>query len=249
MKTMERPGIVLPAIEDITRRDFLIGGAGLLTLGLAGCGRGETDESSAETRTVESPMGPVELPVDPKRLVAIYATDIDVALVLDLPLVGGGTARGTGGEEPFASYQPEEELEGVKPLATYPEANYEQIAAVNPDCIINSTPPEGDRYERLSEIAPTLNLDEAQEEGWRPYLRAAAEAFERETLAQHFIADYEERVAGLKERVSQRWGGATFAFVGSYEAATVWVSDKEMHLDQIAAKDLGLTPSDIVPET
>ena len=105
-KTIQRPGPVLPGVEDVTRRDFLVGGAGLLALGLAGCGADGGGASSGETRRVQSPMGPVELPADPKRLVAIYATDVDVALALDLPLVGGGTARGTGGDEPFASYQP-----------------------------------------------------------------------------------------------------------------------------------------------
>jgi iron complex transport system substrate-binding protein len=200
-------------------------------------------------------MGPVELPVDPKRLVAVYATDIDVALALGLPLIGGGTARGTGGDEPFASYQPEEELEDVEPLATYPEANYEQIAAVDPDCIIDSTPPEGDRYERFSEIAPTFNYSELQSVGedfrsdWKGGFRGVARAFGKEALAERGISAYEDRAAGIKDRLAERWGGASFAFVGSYEPATVWVSDKGMHLDQIAARDLGLTPSEVVPET
>jgi len=255
VRNIEVPGFTLPGVEDITRRDFLVGSAGLLALGLAGCGGDEGGSPPAETRRVESPMGPVELPVDPKRLVAIYATDIDVALALDLPLVGGGTARGTGGDEPFASYQPEEELEDVEPLATYPEANYEQIAAVGPDCIINSTPDEGDRYERLSEIAPTFNYSELQSVGenfrsdWKGGFRGVARAFGKETLAEREISVYEERASDMKDRLAERWAGATFAFVGSYEAATVWVSDKGMHLDPIAAKDLGLTPSDVVPET
>jgi hypothetical protein len=70
-KSIEVPGFTLPGIEDITRRDFLIGGA--VALLLAGCGSGETEsEFSGDTRTVESPMGSVEFPENPERLVAMY---------------------------------------------------------------------------------------------------------------------------------------------------------------------------------
>lgn len=148
MRTIERPGFVLPDIEDLTRRDFLVGGAAAWLLG--GCGGGGSGEASGQVREVEGPMGMVALPETPERLVAMYATDVDVALVLGLPLVGGSTARGTGGNEAFAYYQPEEELEGVAKLATFPTPNYEQIAAVGPDCIIDSTTDDRTQYDRLS---------------------------------------------------------------------------------------------------
>lgn len=136
-KTIEAPGFVLPGVEDITRRDFLVGGAGLLALGIVGCGGEAENEASGETRTVDSPMGPVELPVEPRRLVPGYTTDADIALVLDLPLAGVPGARGLANED-LASYQPEEELEDVERITTFPEPNLEQIAALEPDCIIDS---------------------------------------------------------------------------------------------------------------
>jgi hypothetical protein len=75
---IEMKALPNPEIEnDLTRRGFLAGTGSLLLLGIAGCGSGESASSSGETRRVERPMGLVELPVDPKRLVAIYATDID----------------------------------------------------------------------------------------------------------------------------------------------------------------------------
>jgi len=82
MITIERSRIEMkawpnPEIEnDFTRRGFLAG-SGSLLLGIAGGGSGESDSPSGETRRVESPMGLFELPVDPKRPVAIYATYID----------------------------------------------------------------------------------------------------------------------------------------------------------------------------
>ncbi|MBA2692252.1 MAG: twin-arginine translocation signal domain-containing protein [Rubrobacter sp.] len=58
MKAIEVPGFTLPGIEDITRRDFLVGGAAALLL--AGCGGSDGDSSSGETREVRSGEGSIE---------------------------------------------------------------------------------------------------------------------------------------------------------------------------------------------
>ncbi|MGB9752279.1 hypothetical protein [Roseiflexus castenholzii] len=114
--------------------------------------------TAATTRTVTDHAGrTVQLPVAPQCIVAGYTTDIDVMLVLDLPLVAGPGARGLA-TQPFAPYQPQERLTNVTRITTFPEANFEQIAAVQPDCIIDSV---GDyiegRYALLSQIAPTFD--------------------------------------------------------------------------------------------
>jgi iron complex transport system substrate-binding protein len=184
----------------------------------------------------------------------MYAVDVDVALVLDLPLVGGGTASG-GANQPFASHQPEEELEGVRRLQTYPEANYEQIAALEPDCILDSTTDDGQQYERLSEVAPTLNYHKVLYRGennaadWKAGLRSVVRAFGSESRAERFIDAYEERAAGLRERTAERWSDATFATVGAFEPGTILVTDTHRHPSRIPTNDLGLTPSDAMPET
>lgn len=249
-KNIKVPDFTLPGTCDITRRDFLVGGAAALLLG--GCGSGGAEGSSTgETRSVEGPMGTVEVPVSPQRVVPGYTTDIDVALVLQLPLVGAPGARGGAGEA-FASYQPEGELEDLEKITTFVEPNLEQIAALEPDVIIDSVPFDygGDeRYEQFSRIAPTLNVGDAYSEGWKPYLRAVAGAFGREALAEEFISEYEARAAGLKERISERWGGASFALASSFETGEVFLSAAEAQPARILRDDLGLLTSEAVPET
>jgi ABC-type Fe3+-hydroxamate transport system substrate-binding protein len=76
-----------------------------------------------------------------------------------------------------------------------------------------------------------------------------ARAFGRETLAEREISAYADRAARLRERLAERWGRATFAFVGPSSEAAFYITDKLMHLDQIVADDLGLAHSAAVPET
>lgn len=244
-------GLPVSEIEDITRRDFLVGGAGLLALGIAGCGSGESGEPSGETRTVESPVGPVELPVEPERLVPGYTTEIDYALVLDLPLAAATGATG-GANQPLAGYQPEDELQDLPKVTTYPEANYEQIAAVGPDCILDQAgATDEDRYGRLSQIAPTFvfrDSDEAEgleygRPNWRRSLRTVGRAFGRGEVAEDFVAGYEARAEDLRERLAGRWSGATFAVLLPL-APNLYVDGRESHQPcRVLFEDLGLAPA------
>jgi len=238
------------------RRRFAAGaGTALIAAGLLGrraIARQVTPAASAATRRVESPLGPVELPVEPRGVVAGYTTDMDVALVLGLPLAGGPGARGLA-TQAFAPYQPADRLADVTRVTTYPEANFEQIAALRPDCIIDSAEADPRRYELLSEIAPTFNFNPVlyprnTPVDWRGALLAVGDAFGRRERAEREIATYEERAAALRERLAERWAGATFVTLGSWQPGLVLVTDRQMHPALILAEDLGLTPAPVMPE-
>lgn len=72
-KTIEMPGVTLPEIDDTTRREFLLGIAGLLLLPAACGGDGEGGGSSGRTRTVELASGTVKVPSDPQRVVVLQS--------------------------------------------------------------------------------------------------------------------------------------------------------------------------------
>jgi len=139
-----------PKIEDsLTRRRFIVGGLAAELL-LGACGNpGERDEAPPrEARRVASPMGPDELPARPQRLVPGYTTEMDYALVLDMPMAAAIGATG-GANQPVAGYQPEEELGGLHKVTVYPEANLEQTASVQPDCILDQvSATDPNRHER-----------------------------------------------------------------------------------------------------
>lgn len=254
VKTVERPGLPVPAIEDITRRDFLVGGAGLLALGTFGCGGGGEEGFAGETRTVEGYYGPVEVPVRPRRVIPGSTFNMDYALVLGLPLAAGSALFGAAANS-YPEYQREaypEKLEDLEAVQTDP-ANYEQIAAYEPDCIIDSGAVwDEERYERFSEIAPTFVFSEYVEEDeledpgrnvWRKPLREIGRVFGRENRAEEYIDDYEERAGELRERLAEQWGEAAFAFVEPNTEGIYVHGTLQDPTSQILFGDLGAEPA------
>ncbi len=199
-KAVEIPGRLLPEIDDVTRREFLIGSAGLLVLAPYGCGN--EDESgvggetiSSETRTVDTPRGSVTIPADPQRMLTIYVYDLANALALGLPVIAGPGEQGRAGA-PFPNYLVEmfgEELDGVTRIATQPEINFEQLAELQPDVILSAFFGDFDPgYELFEQIAPTVTYQYTAGETnnrvpWQTLLRTTGEQFACEDAAEDFI--------------------------------------------------------------
>lgn len=255
MKNIKAPGFIVPGIEDVSRRDFLLGGAAALLLGGCGSGEGDTGEgATARTRTAQTPRGPVEIPADPQRLTALYTHDLANALVLGLSVIAGPGESG----HPDASFPPYlreefgEELEGVTRIAYQPELNFEQLASLKPDVILSGVfggAVDDPQYDRLDEIAPTVTYRYSEGEEysivpWREVLRRNGEQFGREEAAEEYISRFEERAADLRSRLEKDWSGATYAIVQPY-ADQVYVYNSEGgHIPNTLSEELGLTLAD-----
>jgi iron complex transport system substrate-binding protein len=210
-KVVEVPGFVLPGIEDITRRDFLVGAGGILLLGTAGCG-GNTESSSENgTIRVEHFGGVTEVPRNVERIVvldgypdmhSLFALGVPPYIAptegqKDIPLVG-------------------ERLDEVEvPIGYVVEPNFEMLAAEDPDLIIVAEWGE-EYYERLSEVAPTILLHR-YEQNTDDHLRTVARAIGRPEEAERVIREYEERVSEVAEMVkSSALSDMPFAVVDEY---------------------------------
>ncbi|WP_300017517.1 ABC transporter substrate-binding protein [Pseudonocardia sp.] len=229
--------MLLDPVSAATRRQLLVG-TGLLAT-LAACGAAPPPAPpAAQTGTAEGDFGPVELPTDPQRVVAGYDTDTDVALVLGLTLVGAPGARGSA-TLPFPEYQPADRLTDVERIATFlPEPNFEAIAALAPDAILDGAFGVQERYDTLRSIAPTLSYSTANYTNWRDGLLLAGQAFGRVTQATDFIAAYEERAAELRARVEQRFPNRSAAVFYSEEAGGL-VADTSANQTLAAMVDCG----------
>lgn len=195
-------GIAVPPeiMDDLTRREFLIG-AGLIAL-VPACGSGEEESSpSGETRTIEHSLGTTEVPVSPERVVVVdRGATLPNLLVLGIEPIAAGTGSFTQREFPNVPRDFDEDLESVGILDfSGEEINLESIAALNPDLLIGQDSFIESVYEELSQIAATV-ASKQRAEDFRPELRFLAEVFGREERAETLIADFDRRVEEAADR-------------------------------------------------
>jgi iron complex transport system substrate-binding protein len=178
------------------------------SLGLAACGDDaeDTPEDSAggaETRTVETAMGAVEVPASPERVVVLDTGELDTAITLGITPVG---AVETGTGTMFLDYLPQDRLEGIENVGTITQPNLEAIHELDPDLIIGSKIRDEQSYDELSEIAPTV-FTEHVGAPWQENFLLHAEALGKSAEAEAVVAEYEAHVAGTTEAL----GGAEAA--------------------------------------
>jgi iron complex transport system substrate-binding protein len=167
-----------------TRREFLIGAAGLLLLpaGCGGGGEGSGEGTSGETRTVEHALGTTEVPVSPERIVTHDTFAIDTLISLGVEPVG------VRDQATIARYLARE-VEGIESVGVDP--NLEAVAALEPDLILTT---EGyETNEELSRIAPTVAAAFESSGDWKEIHLKFSEALGMEEEGRRVLDEYEAR--------------------------------------------------------
>ncbi len=185
----------------LDRRGLLVGGlAGVGGL-VAGCAGTPPDQASAPpvSRRVDHAYGSTEVPADPRRVVILGYTDVEVVLALGVVPVGYTDFFGTGLNE------------WAKPLAGGAEPRkweltdgmpIESILALEPDLIIASDALQRADYDRLSTIVPTVGPfrdDGSYGTPWREQTRRTALALNRVDRGEALIKDLEDAYARARE--------------------------------------------------
>lgn len=193
----------------------LLRGAALLAaaaLVVTGCGSdddtagnsgddGGSSSSGAFPVTVSTAFGDVEIEEEPTRVVALGWGDAETALALGVQPVGASDWLAFGGEGvgPWSEGLYAEAPEIIDTL----EPSLEAIAALEPDLILD-TKSDGtqDRYDLLSQIAPTVGMPEgaeAYQTGWEEQLELVGQALGRTEQADALAAEvsqaYEDAAA------------------------------------------------------
>ncbi|GAB3275101.1 iron-siderophore ABC transporter substrate-binding protein [Parasphingorhabdus pacifica] len=160
-------------------------------------------------------FGPVTVPAEPKRVVALGWSDAEMALALGVEPVGVSDWQGFGGDGvgPWA-----EGLYTESPtrLGTT-EVNFEELAALKPDLILNTrSAGEPTQHETLSKIAPTVAPPpDTPSYGteWREQLRMVSTALGKQSEGQQRIAEV-EGVFDEAAREHPRFAGKTVGVAG-----------------------------------
>jgi iron complex transport system substrate-binding protein len=222
--------------------------------------------------TVDTKFGEVTVESRPERVVALGWGDAETALSLGYQPVGASDwlAFGGDGVGPWAEGQYDESPEIIDTL----EPSYEAIAALEPDLILDvKSSGDQDRYDRLSEIAPTVGVPE----GGDSYLTTGQQQLElistalgvpekgeelQAQLEDSFAAareahpDWDGRTIAAATRTSEGWGAyieggdrvdflQNLGFVQSPTIADLPVSASGFSVD-ISAEQLDLLDADLI---
>lgn len=166
-----------------------------------------TEEASG-TITYESELGPVEIPANPQRIVAL--TNAPNVLSLDGTLVG--VDEWTGANSLFT-----EKLEGVTVVS---EGDLEGIAATEPDLIIAGT--HMANIEEFSKIAPTV----AFTWGKLDYLDQQVEIgklLNKEAETIEWVNDFKQRAEKVGADIKAKYGDDVTVSVFSLDPKNVYV--------------------------
>lgn len=141
------------------------------------------------TKTISTVKGDIIVPVQPKRIVA--EEYLGSLIALDVIPVGAPALT-------LENYYFKEALTGVQDTGTYGEPNAEKILALQPDLIITGN---GDSYEQLSKVAPTLFIPYGDLKNAHEELTYFGELFGKEEKAAEWLAEFDRRIAEAKAKV------------------------------------------------
>ena len=207
--------MIKPPFRPLTRREFWPTVAGMFSL-VVGCSRWETGAESpleelpaAETRTITHALGVTKVPKSPQRIVALTGTsDLEALLVVRIkPFAAAGDDRVGLGRKVWQPHL-KDQMQGVEMLPSRRNVSLEKVATLQPDLIIGASAQVEAAYPQLSQIAPTVPLENSQP--WQESLRLVAEVVGETAQAETWIAAFEQRLAMLADIYRKTVAGITY---------------------------------------
>ncbi|MEO4053236.1 iron-siderophore ABC transporter substrate-binding protein [Solibacillus sp. CAU 1738] len=197
----------------------------IVAIGLVGCNSktSEKSEPKSDNETndifsvsIDTKFGEVTIEKEPKRIVALGWGDAETALALGVEPIGASDWLAFGGEGvgPWlnGAYKTAPTILGTM------ELDYEQIASLEPDLILDvRSSGDQERYNRLSEIAPTIGVPEGGDGYLTTYqqqVQIIAKALGKEAEGEQLLKDVDTAFEKAREEYPQ-FAGKTVA-VGAY---------------------------------
>ena len=178
----------------------------MMFVGCASNGTANEDKTTENTVTVTDVRGDVEIPADPQRIVDLSGNS-DILSILGYDVVGTANSDAYDYTK-FPSYL-EETLKGAEILgySMQDAMDVEAVMNLNPDLIVISTVQEK-MYDQLSEIAPTVMI-QLEALNWKDDVRALAKVFNKEDVANEWIANYENKAKEAGDKIKAEYGEDT----------------------------------------
>jgi ABC-type Fe3+-hydroxamate transport system substrate-binding protein len=160
---------------------------------LAGCQESGFDESRETQRPLKvqhalDPLTGTKVPGQAERPLALTADALGDSLALGVRPVG-------------VVYVPPFLKNEARGIEEVDQDDFARIETADPDLILGSKELQGDDYEELSRIAPTVMTEG---EDWKLNLRLHGEALGRTNDAEQLLIDWDNRVAKVKDGLGGR---------------------------------------------
>lgn len=169
-------------------------------------------DESAKTVTVTDRNGEVTLPLNPKNVVVLDLSSLEI--LQELGVEPAGLPKGS-----LTSYLDKYNDEKYADIGTVKEYDLEKIASLNPEVIIiENRQQEG--IDELSKIAPVLFLgtDTGKNmESLERNLKALGTLFDQTEAAEQILADYNSRIEAINSKVTEKNETALFVMVNEGE--------------------------------
>ncbi|MGN4126979.1 ABC transporter substrate-binding protein [Lysinibacillus sphaericus] len=149
----------------------------------------EETEETAVTKTITTVNGEVTIPIHPERIVAVEY--IGSLIALDIIPVGAPGLT-------LKNYYFKDALTGISDIGDYGAPSTESILALSPDLIITGN---GDNYEALSKIAPTVVVPYGELKNAHEELTYFGQLLGKEKEAEAWLDHYDQKIADAKAKV------------------------------------------------
>ena len=219
----------------------------LAAMMLVGCGTNSgsnNDKSSEKKVTVTDVRGEVEIPANPERIVDLSGNS-DILSILGYKVVGTANSDAYDYTK-FPTYL-EETLKGAEILgySMQDTMDVEAVMNLNPDLIVISTVQEK-MYDQLSEIAPTVMI-QLEALNWKDDVKAFAKVFNKEDVANKWLADYETKAKEAGDKIKAEYGENTTYLSFLASGGQFFIFDGA-GFGSVLYEDMGLAKPEGMPE-
>ncbi|MBS5926120.1 MAG: iron-hydroxamate ABC transporter substrate-binding protein [Clostridium sp.] len=219
----------------------------LAAMMLVGCGTNggsNNDKSSEKKITVTDVRGEVEIPETTERIVDLSGNS-DILSILGYKVVGTANSDAYDYTK-FPTYL-EETLKGAEILgySMQDTMDIEAVMNLNPDLIVISTVQEK-MYDQLSEIAPTVMI-QLEALNWKDDVKAFAKVFNKEDVANKWLADYEAKAKEAGDKIKTEYGENTTYLSFLASGGQFFIFDGA-GFGSVLYEDMGLAKPEGMPE-
>ncbi|GHD00282.1 ABC transporter substrate-binding protein [Zhihengliuella salsuginis] len=225
-----------------------------LLLALTACGGAAEPEEAPEGGasggfpvTVEHFRGSTEIPEEPLRIAALDPSYVDATMLLGAELVAYTEYR--KGDNPFPEYLGDvsELTDEAVNVGTIAEPDLEKILEAEPDLIISADVRQGEMYDQLTKIAPTV-FSESTGPSWKENVVLLGEAIGKKEEAEEKVAAYEARAAAVGEAILEQDPETTYSLVRFAGEDTMRLYTTNSFIGDIMA-DMGIPRPEGQPDT